>query len=313
MIAFFWASLMLLVGLSAVGPQIASAADPDTDARVDPTNEAAATQLIKLAAEQYDQGRYDEALGTLRAARAISARPGILFNIGQVQRARRDCAGAREAYQRFLAATPPTDPNHDRALRWEAEMQACADEAAEGEALAPEKSAKMPPVTPTRSAAPDLRRVGVVQLSVANASPQPSGSDLRSSNSSSTSTSAPASASPGAANGALAPMPRLDRKTSPAATVAGWTLIGAGAIAAGTALWFQLQANNISNDLEASPHTATEVAMQLQEGNRDKSRAIWSAVVGGVLAAGGAGILILGRPANAPAVSVSWLGLSGKF
>ena len=92
-----------------------------------PDAEGAASALVADAARAYDQNQLDEALRLLARAYELSPRPSILYNQAQVFRAKDDCVAALDAYQRFIAATTPNDPNRERALLRRAEMQTCVD------------------------------------------------------------------------------------------------------------------------------------------------------------------------------------------
>ncbi len=91
-------------------------------------NETEANTLVDQAATAYDQNQLDEALRLLSRAYELSPRPSILYNRAQVLRTKDDCAGALDAYRRFLETAPPDDPNRERATRRRDEMQACAEE-----------------------------------------------------------------------------------------------------------------------------------------------------------------------------------------
>lgn len=305
MISILLAGVML-VGVASLAPQAAWGAEPVAAGpgagEVD--DAVAATELVKLAAAQYDQGRFDEALNTLRAARAISTRPGILYNIGQVERARHDCAGARDAYRSFLALTPETDANHERALRWQTEMQACLDargaSGATGEARPhPEREKFLQPQAadgPTASAV-DHVQPAVLRASLSTGLPQvPPATELSMSR-----LNVP---SPG--------LPGAGRRTA-AATIVGWSLIGAGALAVSAALWFAVDAHSIETQLDQMLHTAETGAARRQQGERDTTWAIWSGVSAGVLAVSGGAVLILGRSGGPGAGPVALAGWAGSF
>src|SRR5215831_11989717 len=97
------AALLALALFAQAAPDPAPPLPDDVDA------------LVAQAAHQYDLNQLPEALETLKRAYAASPRPSILFNMAQVQRAQGDCAAARASYARFLAETPPSDPNRERA------------------------------------------------------------------------------------------------------------------------------------------------------------------------------------------------------
>ena len=250
----------------------ADAADKDSKvepgAKLDAADEAAATELIKLAARQYDEGRFDEALRTLEGARAISARPSIAYNIGQVQRARNDCAGALAAYQTFLAMTPPLDPNHDRASRWRAEMQKCVDERA---ALAP-ASVSTPSTGSTTEPTAVRAPMPVATESVPTVSSERLAAGLA----------------------ASTPAPSLvGARRMSAATITGWSLIGAGAVAGMAALLLQLKASSIQNDLDSHEHYPKDIDRLLADGNRDARLALGAVIGAGVLAVTGGAVLVV--------------------
>ena len=112
--------------------------------------EGAASALVAEAARAYDQNQLDEALRLLARAYELSPRPSILYNQAQVLRTKNDCVAALDAYQRFIAATTPDDPNRERALNRRAEMQTCVDKQAP--ATKPEESPSTPPAPATAPA-----------------------------------------------------------------------------------------------------------------------------------------------------------------
>src|SRR5947207_11953978 len=80
-------------------------------------DEAAANVLVEQAAAAYDQNQLDEALRLLTRAYALSPRSSILYNQAQVLRTKDDCAGALDAYRRFLETAAPDEANRERATR----------------------------------------------------------------------------------------------------------------------------------------------------------------------------------------------------
>jgi tetratricopeptide (TPR) repeat protein len=281
---------VVMLGVASYAVNGASGAEPPPSETGDAADNATATELIKLAARQYDQGRFDDALRTLESARAISPRPGIVYNIGQVQRARKDCAAALTAYQTFLALIPPSDPNHERALRWQAEMQTCVEERAAVERA----TASKPPVGAAAVLAPERERPGVVQASLLTGSSDRPVEGIRAS--------------------ALTSSPVITRPR-PAARIVGWSLLGAGAIAGIAALWLQLKASSIQNDLNGTVHTQAEDAAGRRDGNRYANWALWTGVGGAVLAVSGGAILIVSRRPGPTSTSTSTalLGWRGAF
>ena len=53
-----------------------------------------------------ERQQYDQALAAYQAGYDVIPEPIFLYNIGQAKRLAGDCAGAVEAYQRFLATRP---------------------------------------------------------------------------------------------------------------------------------------------------------------------------------------------------------------
>lgn len=139
----------LALGLLVVGWCVAAPARAQAPAAGD---ETAANALVEQAARAYDQNQLDEALRLLSRAYELSPRPSILYNQAQVLRGKDDCAGALDAYRRFLEAAPPDDANRDRATRHRDEMQACADQRKPPPAPAPPRLEIKEPVVPARPA-----------------------------------------------------------------------------------------------------------------------------------------------------------------
>jgi len=105
-------------------------------------DEATASPLVEQAAHAYDDNQLDEALRLLARAYELSPRASILYNQAQVLRAKDDCAGALDAYRRFIDTAAADDANRERATHWRDEMQACVDRRA-------------PPPAPVNLAAPE--------------------------------------------------------------------------------------------------------------------------------------------------------------
>lgn len=260
----------------------------------DKEKDAAATELVKLAAQQYDQGRFDDALRTLEGARVVSPSPAILYNIGQVERARQDCAGALDAYRGFLAGTSLSDPNRERAMRWEVEMQACLDhkvaaggglpvEAAEVVANRHQIAVASQPfrarVTPTALVAgmPDAP-AGPVQTVELTAVPTPTRTPTRS------------------------------RASTP---IAARSLIGAGAVAGVAALWFGVRALGLNDDLNNHPRSLTDHNRLQGERDDQVTWATLAGVGGGLLAVAGGYILLVNRQPAAASPSMVLVGWRG--
>jgi hypothetical protein len=212
------AVLASLLATSARG----EAAEPDA--------EATATALVADAARAYDQSQLDEALRLLARAYELSPRPSILYNRAQVLRTKDDCAAALDAYQRFIAATTPADPNRERAVHRRAEMQACVDTRARAGAspapAAPAKPAEEPPPAEPAAPAPGPK------LTLADRSPD---------------TAPPAVV--------IAPVaPAADHATDHRRTMrmTGLALVGVGVLSAATSAVLAWQAHSIQEELATS-------------------------------------------------------------
>ncbi|HXU64636.1 MAG TPA: hypothetical protein VN962_23210 [Polyangia bacterium] len=117
-------------------------------ARAEPASandETTASALVEQAAHAYDDNQLDEALRLLSRAYQLSPRASIVYNQAQVLRAKDDCAGALDAYRRFIDTAAADDANRERAAHWRDEMQACVDRRA-------------PPPAPVKLAAPEPAR-----------------------------------------------------------------------------------------------------------------------------------------------------------
>jgi hypothetical protein len=267
----------------SMGTAASRVADTAADSRV--------TALIEVAARQYDQGLLDDALQTLQRARSLSARPGILFDIAQVQRGRKDCSAALAAYEAFVAQVDVADPDRERALRRIAEMQECVA----GEA-APLPSS--PPATPAPAPSPAAQAPKGVAPPGFVAEPPGAVDPARSAVVSIATT-------PAVASGAEA------RRRE--ARLAGWSLIALGGLCEVGAVLLQWRALGIQSDVEHRnpPYDAVDWKRLHDEGSRDARWALWATVAGGVFgAAGGALLIVNGRPRETQATTafVQWGG-----
>lgn len=90
------ATCLLLAGTARA--QERDATDPDVQARVE----------FEVGRTAFDERHYDEALAAFERSYALSARPQLLYNIGQAaDRLRRD-SRALAAFEQFLAEVPDT-------------------------------------------------------------------------------------------------------------------------------------------------------------------------------------------------------------
>ena len=75
-----------------------------------PSSGAAATakaeRLTKRAITEYDGGDFDQALADAKQAYAIKPAPGLLYNLGQIQRALHHWEEAAFSYRAYLRELP---------------------------------------------------------------------------------------------------------------------------------------------------------------------------------------------------------------
>jgi len=250
----------------------------------------AASALVEQAASAYDQNQLDEALRLLARAYEISPRPSILFNQAQVFRAKDDCAGALDAYQRFIATTTPNDPNRERAVTRRAEMQACVEKRGGPAAAAPQDG-------PTAESA--AAETVTVPLTIADPTPPP-----------------PAPPAVSITQAPTAPAADAARGRRRAMRVAGWTMVGVGVLAASASAVFAWQAHSIQEDLSKSDRYEPT---REEEGRHDATLARWFAAAAALAGGGGAALLIVSRPAPAPGdgaashATTALVGWSGTF
>src|SRR5215471_2792496 len=89
------AAALLIAAASGVG----RAATSDQDGQdLTPT----ARDLSDRGLAQYQRGELDGAIESFMEAFALSNNPGLLFNVAQAFRLKRDCARAKEYYRRYL-------------------------------------------------------------------------------------------------------------------------------------------------------------------------------------------------------------------
>jgi tetratricopeptide (TPR) repeat protein len=234
-------------------------------------DEAAASALVEQAARAYDQNQLDQALRLLARAYQRSPRPSILYNQAQVLRTKNDCAAALDAYQRFISATAPDDPDRERAVHHRDEMQGCVDQ--RPAAKAPVQPVAAPPAP--RPAAP----LTPAPIEAAPPVDRP-----------------PPLLSPSPARAAPAGEVRHAR----ARRIAGWALIGAGVVAAGAAAALGWQAHHLQGELNADlardPRWTSGLQSLDDDGRRDAAAAWWCGAAAALTAGGGATLLMLSRP-----------------
>jgi tetratricopeptide (TPR) repeat protein len=262
-------ALALLLAIGLVGSARAQAPTGD--------DEATASALVEQAAHAYDQNQLDEALQLLSRAYALSPRASILYNQAQVLRAKDDCAGALDAYRRFIDATSPDDPNRERATKWRAEMQTCADQRNK-----PPAPVKLAVEEPARQPAPPP--AVVISTPAVSDHPEPHPPGHR----------------------------RLMRASGWALVGVGVVAAGVAAAYAWKAHDIQDQLNS---QIAQGDVWGTTQASQDAQRSHDAAWTYWSASVAALAGAGGATLLIVSRPpaASSAETHTALLGWTGAF
>jgi tetratricopeptide (TPR) repeat protein len=123
-----------------------------------PSREDQARELYKKGMTHYELGEFDTAIDEFKRAYALTSAPGLLFNLAQVYRMKKDPEQAVYFYRTYLRLVPNA-PNRADVEALIAENQALLDEArakkrAADEAAAAAAAAAAAPATPTRAVAP---------------------------------------------------------------------------------------------------------------------------------------------------------------
>jgi tetratricopeptide (TPR) repeat protein len=122
-------------------------------ARAQPRKEARkaaeARELYTKAMRHYELGEYDPAIDNFKRAYELSQAPGLLFNLGQVYRLKKDWAQALRLYRSYVRLVPQAKNRAD-VESMIIEMQANVDEEQRKatEAAAAAQQAQQVPVTP---------------------------------------------------------------------------------------------------------------------------------------------------------------------
>jgi tetratricopeptide (TPR) repeat protein len=136
-------SLVLLVGSLLVAPPIGAQPPPR---RVTESQKAEARDLYKKGMTHYELGSFEEAIDEFKRAYELTKAPGLLFNLAQVYRLKKDWEQARFFYKTYLRVEPAAANRADgEALIGEAEER---QKAAEREAAHPPEPPPAPVLTP---------------------------------------------------------------------------------------------------------------------------------------------------------------------
>jgi tetratricopeptide (TPR) repeat protein len=128
MIARAWVVSLMLVSVSA----LAKKPDP-------------ARELYQKGIVHYDLAEYDLAIDAFKQAYALSNEPGLLFNLAQTYRLKKDHAQALHFYETFLGLRPATPNRADVEAQIVKMREALAAEEAERQRQAAETPPPPPP------------------------------------------------------------------------------------------------------------------------------------------------------------------------
>jgi tetratricopeptide (TPR) repeat protein len=129
-IGFRAARVLLVCSLSLAAPAISHA-----DRRVDPeaaAKDREAREHYTQGMRHFDLGEVDDAIKEFRAAYQISAAPGLLFNIAQAYRTKKDYENALQFYKNYLRLQPRA-PNRVDVEARVAEMEKLVEQQAQME------------------------------------------------------------------------------------------------------------------------------------------------------------------------------------
>jgi tetratricopeptide (TPR) repeat protein len=264
------AGLLLVAALALLG----SAAQ--VQAQVQPQITAAQKQEMKLhyerATRAYDVGKYQEAIEEYQKAYEIGGDPPMLYNIAQAYRLSDQPADAVRFYRRYLLRSPNAR-NREDVERKIGDLERTIEERKKAAAAAPPP----PPPTQVPTTPPPVQPPPLVQP----VTPPP----------------ALTVKGTGAQNGGEAGQGRARK-------IVAFSLIGAGAIAGGVAIYEAKvasdKANQVSSMSRKMPSVPFDPSLQ-SSGKTANTAAIVLGITGGVAAAVGAVVLFTGGSSSAEA------------
>lgn len=259
MIKHFTLALTLGALTTTALAQPAPPAPAPGDAKTDDQKKAEAKALYEKGLSHYNLGEFDQAIAAFRAAYAISSAPGLLFNIAQSFRLKKDYEQAVYFYTTYLRLRPDAPNRADVEARLQ-EMQEAIDE-----------QKKQPSKAPIGTIPPD----GVTTTTTTTT---PTGATT-------TTTTEPA--------------PQVETGTkSQSLITAGYVTAGSGAALVVTGVIFGMMARSAEKDLNSlSDDHGTWTPEQQDKydaGKRNNTIAIISFVAGGAAVATGATLFVLG-------------------
>lgn len=142
----FWRVAAALLILAAAARSNAVESDPKSQ---DLTRTARDISDQGLA--HYQRGEFDAAIESFMEAFALSNNPGLLFNVAQAYRLKRDCGRAKEYYQRYYDLVPDSGLKSSIARRLD-EMESCLRTSATAAANPPGPAPARPGAPPAAPA-----------------------------------------------------------------------------------------------------------------------------------------------------------------
>lgn len=229
---------------------------------------AAARAAFWEAHQQYTAGNYREAVALFERSYAIYPQNEVLFNIALAHAKGGDCDTAHQTLQQYLSANPETNAREQAQAKFESADTPCSFE--------PEPSLPVasPPAPPPVPLPPDPTPVSPAPppQPPVQQHPSPQAPDLSDTRSSS-----------------YWSRPR----------VLGWSLVGAGAVAAGAAIYFDERRRNASDEAQEiasdNPSNAGDRVSEL-EADYNQARMLTGVTAVGAAAftLAGVGLLLLG-------------------
>ena len=119
------------------------------------SNEDLAREHYKKGATHFDLGEYDAAIDEFKQAYELSSAPGLLFNIAQAQRLKKDYEQALQSYKRFVRLAPDA-PNRADAEQWITELEKKVAEANSQTQTQTGTETQTRTPTPTRTETPPI-------------------------------------------------------------------------------------------------------------------------------------------------------------
>ena len=266
----------LILAAALLASSTVAAQPAKTDAsQTDEQKKAEAKALYDKGINHYNLGEFDPAIAAFRQAYAISSAPGLLFNIAQAFRLKKDYDQASYFYTTYLRLKPDAPNRADVEARI-AEMKTAIEE---------QKKIGNSPPTGTMSPDGDTGTTGTKPP---------------------TTTPLPKVVATQDPTVTEEPVDQVETRASPGATMktAGLVMVGAGGVLIITGIIFGQMASSAESDLNKLNMGGTWTQDQqdtYDAGERNNKIAIGSLIVGGAAVATGAALYFLGRSKDSAA------------